>query len=239
MKTPAKDRAVARILLAEDDDNMRKGLDELLSLEGFECHCAADGEMALAVFQKTCPDLIILDVMMPKLNGLELCKLLRGEHPAIPILILSARDTEVDRVIGLEHGADDYLVKPFGPRELIARIKSLLRRARIAKPHAVPDEPVFHLDDLEVDMRALRARRGDLLIDLTLREVTLLRFLHKRCGEAISRDDLLDECWGHDYLPNSRALDQYISVLRRKIESDPSRPRIIKTVYGYGYRYEA
>ncbi|MEO1281700.1 MAG: response regulator transcription factor, partial [Pseudomonadota bacterium] len=222
----------------EDDDNLRKGLAELLKLEGFECDCAADGKMALAFFRKTRPDLVILDVMMPKLDGLALCKMLRDESPAVPILILSARDTEVDRVIGLEQGADDYLVKPFGPRELVARVKSLLRRAQLTPPSSNSEVSVFQLDDLEIDIRALRARRGNLTIDLTLREATLLRLLHDRRGEALSRDDLLDECWGRDHLPNSRALDQYISVLRKKIEHDPTRPRIIKTVYGYGYRYE-
>lgn len=239
MKTSTSNTASTRILLAEDDDTMRNGLAELLTLEGFGCECAADGEVALACFRNSRPDLVILDVMMPKLDGLALCKMLRDECPTVPILILSARDTEVDRVIGLEHGADDYLVKPFGPRELVARIKSLLRRAQLTMPQATSEVFVFQLDDLEIDLRALRARRGNLMIDLTVREAALLRFLHERSGEAISRDDLLDECWGHDYLPNSRALDQYISVLRKKIEHDPARPRIIKTVHGYGYRYEA
>lgn len=217
---------------------MRKGLAELLALEGFQCNCAADGEQALSLSRTACPQLIILDIMMPKLDGLALCKALRHEDPAIPILILSARDTELDRVIGLEHGADDYLVKPFGPRELIARIRSLLRRAQLASPDEHSETSNFRLDDLEVDVRSMRAKRGERVIDLTAREVTLLRLLHERRGEAISRDDLLDICWGRDYLPNSRALDQYISVLRRKVEHDPSKPRIIETVYGYGYRHD-
>lgn len=216
---------------------MRKGLAELLALEGFDCECASDGAFALAAFCKRRPDLIIMDIMMPKLDGLSLCKAVRLRDSAVPILILSARDTEVDRVIGLEQGADDYLVKPFGPRELVARINSLLRRAREAGPEQA-ETTVFRLDDLEVDTRALRARRGDDVIDLTARDVALLRLLHKRRGEAVSRNDLLDECWGRNYFPNSRALDQYISVLRRKIETTPSNPRIIKTVYGFGYRFD-
>lgn len=226
-----------RILLAEDDGNMRKGLAELLAFEGFNCECAADGALALEAFCKRRPDLIILDVMMPELDGLSVCKAIRQRDTAVPILILSARDTERDRVIGLEQGADDYLVKPFGARELVARINSLLRRVR--ETGLEPSEPtVFRLDDLQVDTRALRARRGDVVVDLTSRDVALLRLLFRRRGEAVSRDDLLDECWGRDHFPNSRALDQYISNLRRKIEKTPAKPSIIKTVYGYGYRYD-
>ncbi|MCH9806925.1 MAG: response regulator transcription factor [Alphaproteobacteria bacterium] len=230
--------ASGRILLAEDDENMRNGLAELLALEGFACDCACDGEVALAMFRENRPQLIVLDVMMPKIDGLGVCKAIRKQDPAVPILMLSARDTELDRVVGLEHGADDYLIKPFGPRELIARIRSLLRRAQLTRPSHSTAAPVFRLDDLEVDARSLRARRGEAVIDLTAREVALLRLLYERPGEAISRDDLLDECWGRDHLPNSRALDQYISVLRRKVEHDPSRPRFIKTVFGFGYRYD-
>ncbi|MEQ8825367.1 MAG: response regulator transcription factor [Filomicrobium sp.] len=228
----------ARVLLAEDDDNLRQGLAELLELEGFHCDCAADGETALELFRKSRPDVLILDVVMPRLDGLGLCKAVREEDPVVPVLMLSARDTELDRVVGLEQGADDYLIKPFGPRELIARLKSLLRRAQFSSPGAEPERSVFSLSDLHVEARSLRARRGDALIDLTVREVMLLRVLHDRRGEAVSRDVLLDECWGRDHLPNSRALDQYVSVLRRKIEKDPSDPQIIKTVYGFGYRYD-
>lgn len=226
-----------RVLLAEDDENMRKGLTELLTLEGFECEGTANGELALGVFNQRRPDLLILDIMMPTLDGLSLCRTIRERDPAVPILMLSARDTVGDRVVGLEQGADDYLVKPFSPRELVARIHSLLRRTREAAS-SVSETAVFRLHDLEVDSRALRAKRGDLVIDLTTRDVQLLRLLHRRRGEAVSRNDLLDECWGQDHLPNSRALDQYISTLRRKIEQTPSVPRIISTVYGYGYRYD-
>lgn len=227
-----------QILLAEDDDNLRNGLAEILTLEGYACHCVPDGKEALDAFHTTAPDVVILDVMMPKLNGLELCKALRKRDPFVPILFLSARDTEVDRIVGLEHGADDYLVKPFGPGELIARIKSLLRRARLVQKKANSSTSRFLLDDLEIDVRALRAKRGDITIDLTAREVSLLRMLYDRHGEAISRNDILDECWGQDYFPNSRALDQYISALRKKIERNPATPRIIKTVYGFGYRFD-
>lgn len=216
---------------------MRKGLAELMALEGMECECTADGALALAAFCKRRPDLVIADVTMPKLDGLALCKAIRELDRAVPILILSARDTEGDRVIGLEQGADDYLVKPFGTRELVARIRSLLRRVREAKQD-VDRQAIFRLDDLEVEPRALRARRGEDVIDLTARDVLLLHLLHERRGQAVSRNDLLDECWGRNYFPNSRALDQYISVLRRKIERTPSSPRIIKTVYGYGYRFD-
>lgn len=235
---PTRDgtRQASRILLAEDDANLRRGIAELLALEGFACESAPDGEIAIAAFGRRRPDLIILDIMMPKVDGLSVCKAVRLLDRRVPILILSARDTEMDRVIGLEQGADDYLVKPFGPRELIARINSLLRRAREAHPE--PEQTVFRLDDLQVDARALRGRRGDDVIELTARDVALLRVLYRRRGEAVSRDELLDECWGRNHFPNSRALDQFISVLRRKVERSPAAPRIIKTVYGYGYRFD-
>ena len=216
---------------------MRNGVAEILRIEGFECECASDGEVAVAAFRRRRPDLIILDIVMPELDGLSVCKAVRESDSDVPIIILSARDTEADRVIGLDQGADDYVIKPFGPRELVARINALLRRA-CKEGRKSAALTVFRLDDLEVNSRALRARRGNEVIDLTARDVALLRLLYTRRGEAVSRDDLLDECWGREYFPNSRALDQYISMLRRKIERTPAKPSIIKTVYGYGYRYD-
>jgi DNA-binding response OmpR family regulator len=179
--------------------------------------------------------------MMPRLDGLDLCRRIRARDARTPILLISARGAEIDRVIGLEVGADDYIAKPFSARELVARIKAGLRRARAAQPpEEAPAEASARLrmDDLEIDPEALRAWREGQSIDLAPRELAILHALHARKGKAVSRDELFDAAWGRDYMPNSRALDQYVSSLRRKIERDPARPRIIKTVHGVGYRYD-
>jgi DNA-binding response OmpR family regulator len=228
-----------RVLIAEDDPHLGRGIADLLTLEGFDCVVAADGLAALDAFRATAPGFCILDVMMPGLDGFELCRAIRRQDAQVPILLLTARDQEIDRVLGLELGADDYVPKPFGVRELVARIRAILRRAGTsARPAARLIDDRFKLDDLEIDPKALRAWRDGCRIDLTSREVALLAVLHDRAGEAVSRDALFDLCWGRDHMPNSRALDQYISALRRKIERDPNRPRIIRTVHGVGYRFD-
>jgi DNA-binding response OmpR family regulator len=231
-----------KILIAEDDPNLRAGLVDLLSLEGIDCIVAEDGETAWRAFVEQSPDLCLFDVMMPQLDGLDLCRRIRARDPHTPILLLSARGAEIDRVIGLEIGADDYIAKPFSARELVARIKAGLRRAKVATPSAesagAKESGKMLMGDLEIDPEALRARRGGQTIDLAPRELAILKVLLAREGKAVSRDDLFDVAWGRDYMPNSRALDQYVSSLRRKIEIDPSRPRIIKTVHGVGYRYD-
>jgi two-component system, OmpR family, alkaline phosphatase synthesis response regulator PhoP len=231
-----------KILIAEDDSNLRAGLVDLLNLEGLTCIVAEDGEEAWRAFVEEAPALCLFDVMMPRLDGLDLCRRIRARDSHTPILLLSARGAEIDRVIGLEIGADDYIAKPFSARELVARIKAGLRRAKAAKPKegAAPDAAAARLrmGDLDIDPAALRAWRGAQAIDLAPRELAILQALHMRKGKAVSRDDLFDLAWGRDYMPNSRALDQYVSGLRRKIEIDPAHPRIINTVHGVGYRYD-
>ena len=236
-----------KILIAEDDGNLRAGLVDLLTLEGFACIVAEDGEAAWSAFVEQAPALCLLDVMMPRLDGLDLCRRIRASDAKIPILLLSARGAEIERVIGLEIGADDYISKPFSARELVARIKAGLRRAKAAQPAenagAAPDAGRFRMGDLDVDPAALRAWRGGeksggQAIDLAPRELAILQALRARKGKAVTRDELFDLAWGRDYMPNSRALDQYVSVLRRKIEIDPTRPRIVTTVHGVGYRYD-
>ncbi len=183
---------------------------------------------------------------MPRLDGLDLCRRIRARDPHVPILLLSARGAEIDRVIGLEIGADDYISKPFSARELVARIKAGLRRAKVARPaenvEAAAEPERFRMGDLEIDPAALRAWRGQATggqaIDLAPRELAILQALRARKGKAVTRDELFDLAWGRDYMPNSRALDQYVSVLRRKIEIDPARPRIVTTVHGVGYRFD-
>jgi DNA-binding response OmpR family regulator len=225
-----------RILIADDDLHLRRGIADLLALEGFETVVAEDGVAAWEAFRNQRPEFCILDVMMPRMNGLDLCRAIRREDALVPILLLTARDQEIDRVIGLEIGADDYVPKPFGSRELVARIRAILRRTRRDEPACPAGR--FRMDDIEIDLKALRAFRDGHGIDLTSREVSLLSVLHARAGQAVRRDELFDLCWGRDYMPNSRSLDQYVSALRRKIERDPASPRIIRSVHGVGYRYE-
>ena len=225
------------ILIAEDDANLRQGLAELLQLEGFDTCTAECGATAISAFERMQPDFCILDVTMPGQDGFEVCKSIRGSNPHVPILFLTARNEEIDRVLGLGLGADDYMGKPFGAQELIARIKAIHRRAAAASPASTSDG-TFIMCDLRVDPRALRAYRGPTTIGLSPRDVTVLRFLHQHSGFVVSRDQLYDHCWGQGHFANSRALDQFISALRRKIESDPSAPRIIATVHGAGYRFD-
>jgi DNA-binding response OmpR family regulator len=227
------------ILIAEDDVHLRNGLVDLLALEGFTCEVAEDGAKALALFRAHKPDLCLIDVMMPVMDGLTLCREIRRIDQRVPILLLSARGEEIDRVLGLEIGADDYVAKPFGARELVARVKAGLRRMKVqALPAQTDPDTRLKMGGLEIDQRAMRAFRGEQRIDLTAREVAILTALHDRKGQAVSRDELFDLCWGRDYMPNSRALDQYVSALRKKIELDPASPRIIQTVHGVGYRYD-
>ncbi len=231
-----------KILIAEDDANLRAGIVDLLALEGLTCLVAEDGEAAWKAFVEESPALCLFDVMMPRLNGLDLCRRIRARDAHVPILLLSARGAEIDRVVGLEIGADDYIAKPFSARELVARIKAGLRRAKAAqapeKPAAAEEGERLRMGDLVIDPGALRAWRGAQSIDLAPRELAILQALHARKGKAVSRDELFDLAWGRDYMPNSRALDQYVSSLRRKIEVDPARPRIVSTVHGVGYRYD-
>lgn len=226
------------ILIAEDDQHLRDGIVDLLSLEGFTCRVADDGAKALALFRQEKPEICVFDVMMPVMDGLSLLAEVRKLDPAVPILLLSARGEEGDRVKGLEIGADDYIAKPFSARELVARIKAALRRVRAQGPAQPDAESRIHMGDIVVDQRAMRAFRGEQKIDLTNREVAILATLYARRGQAVSRDELFDVAWGRDYMPNSRALDQYVSALRKKIEIDPAAPRIIRTVHGVGYRHD-
>ncbi len=225
------------ILIAEDDANLRRGLAELLQLEGFETVMAECGLSAVDTFARRQPDFCILDVTMPEIDGFEVCKRIREHNPHVPILFLTARNEEIDRVLGLGLGADDYMGKPFGAQELIARIKAIYRRTTTPVFAGAADD-VFVMCDLRIDPRALRAYRAETAIELSPRDVAVLKLLHQRAGFVVSRDLLYDHCWGQEHFPNSRALDQFISTLRRKIESDLTTPRIIATVHGAGYRFD-
>lgn len=227
-----------RVLVAEDDTHIREGLVELLEEEGYDVLAASDGEEALRRFAEMKPDFVCLDVMMPKSSGYDVCREIRKTDEQTPIIFISAKSEEIDKVLGLELGGDDFIVKPFGVKEVIARIRAVSRRCLARSTDTARTEP-FEMDDLTISPAELRARRGDLVIELSLRDLQLLRLLHGRAGEAISREAIFNEVWGSNHLPNSRTIDQHISQLRKRIEQNPKEPRIIRTVHGAGYRYEA
>jgi DNA-binding response OmpR family regulator len=219
------------ILLADDDPVTLESLAACLQPEGFRTLLARDGEEALTLWQKHKPDLLCLDIMMPGMDGYEVCRRVRAADAGVPILFLSAKSEEIDVVVGLRIGADDFVRKPFGKHELIARIGSALRRTKVVKSTANS----FQLGPLRVLPAELRAQREDDSMDLTPREVSILKLLHERAGEVLSRDTLLDVCWGLEYMPESRTLDQHIAKLRKKIERESEE--IIETVRGVGYRW--
>lgn len=230
-----------RILIAEDDPNTRSALAEVLRNEGYDVTEAGDGRHAKDLFDASPPDMACLDVMMPGLSGYDLCKYFRGESPTMPILFITAKAEEIDKVVGLELGGDDYIVKPFGTKEVVARIRAVARRSLERSPDGdapqFSDEP-FQMNDLEVIPRELRARRGGEAISLTRRELLILQTLQSRTGEVVTRAELFRSAWEDDHFPTSRTLDQTISQLRKRIEFDPKHPKIIQTVYGVGYRFE-
>ena len=225
-----------KVLVAEDDRLIREGLAEVLEREGYSVVQAADGDEALAVFEAERPDFACLDIMMPGRSGYDVCRELRQRHADLPIIFITAKSEEIDKVLGLELGADDYILKPFGVREVVARMRAVTRRY-LAGREARSDNR-FEMGGLVIDGDALRASRDGELIDLSLRDIAILRCLYRNRGKVVSRQTLFDECWGRDYLPSSRSLDQHISQLRKRIERDPVHPAIIQTAHGSGYRFE-
>jgi len=227
-----------KVLIAEDDNHIREGLAEVLENEGYQTIAARDGKEALDLFAREHPDFVCLDIMMPGLDGYEACRRIRQTDADVPVIFISAKSEEIDRVVGLELGADDFIIKPFGVREVIARIRAVTRRCMAAKPKGDKSGTwaPFTVGDLEVVPAELRAHRGDAVIDLSLRDVKILELLHRHKGEVVDRNQFFDACWGIEYMPNSRTLDQHIAQLRKRIEIDPKNPAIIRTVHGVGYR---
>ena len=223
---------MSRILVVEDDPAILRGLSDNLKAESHEVLAATDGEEGYRLIVKQKPDLIILDLLLPKLGGYEVCRKVRGEGVHTPILILSARGEESDRVLGLDLGADDYITKPFSIRELLARVRALLRRAQPAT--ALPNELRFA--DVVVDFKRFEARKGDTLLEMTRKEFGMLQFLAARAGEVVRRDELLDEVWDYRNYPTTRTVDNHIASLRAKIEDDASAPQHLLTVHGVGYK---
>lgn len=225
-----------KILIAEDDDHTREALREVLSAEGFTVMAATDGAAAIDLFRKEDPDFVCLDVMMPVMNGYEVCKHIRGLDKNVPVLFLTAKAQEIDKVLGLELGADDYMTKPFGVKEIVARIRAILRRSSSHR-EAGPSE-AFEMCDLRILPGELRAFRAGTEITLTPRELRLLRLLYDHKGRVVTRSEIAREVWGSELVQESRALDQAISLLRKRVEIDPANPKIVRTVHGAGYRFD-
>ena len=222
-----------KVLVIEDDAAILRGLADNLVHEGYEVLTAGNGETGYTLQKSHKPDLIILDLMLPRISGLELCRKFRSEGVETPILMLTARSEESDRVLGLDLGADDYVTKPFSLRELMARVRALLRRIHSAAD--LPDELRFA--DVDVDFRRYVARRAGKLVEMTRKEFATLRILAARAGEVVTREELLNEVWGYEAYPVSRTVDNHIAGLRAKLEEDPARPVHIRTVHGVGYKF--
>jgi DNA-binding response OmpR family regulator len=228
-----------RILIAEDDARTRAGLAEIFANEGWETVVASNGNEAVELFRLRGPDVVCLDVMMPGQNGYDVCREIRKTNDRVPVLFISAKSEEIDTVLGLELGADDFIVKPFGVKEVVARVRAVLRRsAHERRADSGSRREPFEMGDLRVVPEELRAYRQEVAIDLSPRDVRLLALFHANRGKVVDRDALFDAGWGASYMPTSRTLDQHISVLRKRIERDPRKPRIIRTVPTAGYRYD-
>jgi len=222
-----------RILIVEDDPPMVAGVRDNFEYEGYGVISAADGGEGLDRAIGDNPDLVVLDVMMPRMSGLDVCKQLKATRPSLPIIMLTARGQEIDKVVGLELGADDYVTKPFSIRELMARVKAVLRR--VSPPTPVAE--VYRFSDVEVNIRSNEVRRSGKLVDLSSKEFALLAYFISNPAETLSRDRLLDAVWGYENYPNTRTVDTHIVHLRQKLEPNPEEPRFILTVHGSGYKF--
>jgi DNA-binding response OmpR family regulator len=224
--------ATKTVLLVDDEATLVATLRYNLEREGYRVVTASDGDKALTVARQERPDLMILDLMLPVIDGLEVCRILRRET-SVPILMLTARAGEVDKVVGLELGADDYVTKPFSTRELLARVRALLRRTTTAS-----DEEVIVSSDLRIDLKRREALLGETALELKPKEMELLIYLMRHRGRAFTREQLLREVWGYDFYGDSRTVDVHVSWLRQKIEAEPGKPTRLLTVRGVGYRFD-
>jgi DNA-binding response OmpR family regulator len=224
--------ARVRVLVVEDDESMCVALNDGFRYEGYDVILAKDGEAALAAVRAERPDLVILDVMLPKMNGLDVCRSLRAQGNRVPIIMLTARGQEIDKVRGLKLGADDYVTKPFGFMELMARVEALLRRC------GSPDDGAasVQIGDVEVDFRLHQATKGGKPLELSAREFQLLAYFAGHRGEVVTREELLDAVWGYDTIPFTRTVDMHVAKLRKKIEERPSEPVHLVTVHRLGYK---
>ncbi len=229
-----------KILIVEDDPHIRLGLEEVLKSEGFETAVCGRGDEAVAAVTRHQPALVVLDVMLPGASGYDVCKALRAKQVAVPILMLTAKGQELDKVIGLDLGADDYVTKPFGVRELLARIQALLRRsANGAGAVARVEDAPFQIGAVTIDPKAFQVKRGKAVEELTAKELKLLQIFHAHAGEVLSRDKLLNEAWGYNYYGTTRTLDQVIVQLRKKLGDHGGEPKHLLTIHGVGYKLVA
>lgn len=229
----------AKILIVEDDPHILLGLEEVLKSEGYETAPCNRGDEAIAAVAKFQPTLIVLDVMLPGASGYDICKQLRAKKISAPILMLTAKGQEIDKVVGFDLGADDYVTKPFGVRELLARIQALLRRGGISASDQVADESPFKIGDAMIDPKTFQVKRGKTAEELTAKELKLLQVFHAHAGEVLSRDKLLNEVWGYNYYGTTRTLDQVIVQLRKKLGDNGGEPRHLLTIHGVGYKLVA
>ena len=223
-----------RILLVDDEESIRKVATAYLEAEGYEVHTATDGQQGLAIFRRYQPDLVILDIMLPGIDGLAVLQTIRRESD-VYVMLLTAKSEEMDRVIGLTVGADDYLTKPFSPRELVARVKAMMRRGRSTDPQ---EKTVHQFTHIRVDHQQFKAWRDDEELELTALEFKLLQVFVTHAQAVLTREQLLQDVWGYDYYGDERVVDVHIRHLRQKLEPDPANPQFIQTVRGVGYRFE-
>ena len=228
---------MSKILVVEDDRNLLETIKYNLIKEGYETSVAADGAEALEIARNEKPDLIILDIMLPVIDGFEVCRILRKEM-TVPIIILTARTDETDRIIGLDTGADDYVTKPFSLRELLARIRALLRRAKITEVKLPEEQALLTMDDIIIDLNRHQVRVKEHPVELTAKEYDLLVFLMQNESYVFSREQLLEKVWGYDFAGDTRTVDVHIRWLRQKLESDPANPKHLLTVRGTGYKIQ-
>lgn len=224
-----------RILVAEDDTNIRNGLFALLQAEGYDVCVAKDGEEAIKRYTERKPDLVILDIMMPKKSGYDVCRAIRAKDLQTPLIMLTAKGEEIDKVLGLGLGADDYVTKPFSTRELVARVAAVLRRSGVAVEVPAEVKGIFKISKAEIDPKRYEVRTKEGVEPLSDKEMKLLQYFHQHPGEVLSRDALLNAVWGIDYFGNTRTLDQHVALIRKKL--GPSSDAI-QTVHGVGYRLE-
>lgn len=224
-----------KILIVEDEQNMLSGLKDNLEFEGYEVDVASDGLTGQNKILANKYDLILLDVMLPNISGFDICKKIRGEGIKTSIIFLTAKSEEIDKVLGLEYGADDYITKPFSLRELLARIKAVLRRTTVPVENIFEDQQIV-IGNLSVDFESYNAFIKNEAVKLSIKEYEILQYLWNHKNATVTRDKLLDDIWGYDYQPSSRTIDNFILKLRHKIEDDPNNPKHILTVHGIGYK---
>jgi len=227
-----------KILIVEDEASFSEAISFLLGKEGYETEIAENGRVALEIFKRSTFDLILLDLMIPEVSGIDVCRAIRTSSD-VPIIMLTAKDSEVDKVVGLELGADDYVTKPYSSRELVARIKAVLRRGSSDESGATSDSIIQAAGRIRMDIDRHQVTVNEILINLPLKEFELLEFLMRNAGRVLTRGQLIDRVWGGDYYGDTKTLDVHIKRLRSKIEDDPANPVLIQTIRGLGYKFEA